>query len=260
MLLTELHQLLDDLLLGAERNPAGARANTVDPAINGLQVGCRGDEVRRVAVAVDACAETFRRAADWGAELLLCHHGLFWGTELPLVGEHRRRVQLLLDSDLALYACHLPLDCHPTLGNNARMADALGLEDRGPFGEFRGVAIGCHGRLARPLSVADVAEALFGGQERCLSVLPFGSEQVASVGLVSGGGTRDVHAAIEAGLDLFVTGDANHQMYHAAAEAGINVISAGHYRSETFGVEAVGQLLQRDTPLETTFIDVETGL
>lgn len=260
MLLTELHQLLDDLLLGAEHNPAGARADAVDPAINGLQVGRRGREVRRVAVAVDACAETFRRAADWGAELLLCHHGLFWGSTLPLVSNHGRRVQLLFDNDLSLYACHLPLDCHPTLGNNARMADVLKLEDRQPFGEFRGVAIGCQGRLPQPVSVAEAAETLFGGQERCLSVLPFGTERVATVGLVSGGGTRDVHAAIDAGIDLFVTGDASHQMYHAAAEARINVMSAGHYRSETFGVVAVGQLLERDTPLETTFIDLETGL
>ena len=260
MLLTELHILLDDLLLGAQRNPTGSRADAIDAAINGLQVGRRGREVRRLAAAVDACAETFRRAADWGAELLLCHHGLLWGSPLPLVGEHRQRVQLLFDHDLALYACHLPLDCHPTLGNNARMADVLGLVDRQPFGDTRGVAIGYQGRLPQPMTVLATAEALFGGQEHCLSVLPFGADRVETVGLVSGGGSRDVQTAIECGLDLFVTGDADHVMYHTALEASINIISAGHYRSETFGVAAVAEQLQRDTPLETTFIDLETGL
>ena len=260
MLLTELQSLLDALLLGADRNPQGSRADDVDPALNGLQVGRRGVEVRRMAASVDACAETFRRAADWGAELLLCHHGLFWGSAVPLVGEQRQRVQLLFDHDLALYGCHLPLDCHPTLGNNAQMAEVLGLVETRPFGRVRGVEIGYQGRLPRPLAVSEVAEALFGGQERCLSVLPFGAERVETVGFVSGGGGGELQAAVDHRLDLFVTGDADHVMYHNAMEAAINVISAGHYRSETFGVEAVAAQLRHDTSLETTFIDLETGL
>jgi dinuclear metal center YbgI/SA1388 family protein len=258
--LDELDTLLHTLLLGAEHNPEASSAVAVDPALNGLQVGRRGVRVSRVACAVDACAETFRRAADWGAQLLFVHHGLFWGQPVALVAEHLNRVRLLLEHDLALYGCHLPLDCHPIVGNNARMAELLGLQRLQPFGEFHGARVGVQGRLAAPTNVADVAATLFGGEANCLAVLPFGAEAVSSIALVSGGGTRDLQAAIDDDVDLFVTGDAAHQTYHAALEAQINVISGGHYRSEVFGVQAVAGYLSRNAQIETTFIDLETGL
>ena len=186
-----------------------------------------------------------RRAADWDADLLFVHHGLFWGRPLALTGTHLERVRLLLEHDLALYALHLPLDCHPTLGNNAGLADALDLAERAPFGEYRGVPIGIQGRLPEPLSLAEAAGRLFGGEHNCLAVLPFGPERIDRVALVSGGGTRDLDAAIAAGADLFVTGDASHENYHAALEAGIHVVSGGHYLSEVFGVRSVAQAAGR---------------
>jgi dinuclear metal center YbgI/SA1388 family protein len=169
-------------------------------------------------------------------------------------------VRLLLAHDLALYAMHLPLDCHPTLGNNAGMAQALDLRERTPFGEYRGAMIGLRGSLPEPGPLADVADTLFGGERNCLAVLPFGRERIERVALVSGGGNRDLDAAIAAGVDLFVTGDAAHENYHAALEAGINVVSGGHYLSEVYGVRAVAERLARDTGVATTLIDVPTGL
>ena len=260
MKLDEFEQVVHTLLLAGAENAGGARAERVDPALNGLQVGRVGTEVTRIAFAVDACLETFRRAIDWGAELLFVHHGLFWGRPLALTGTHLARVRLLLEHDLALYAMHLPLDCHPSLGNNAGMAQALDLQARTPFGEYRGAVIGLQGRLPEPRSLADVAETLFGGERNCLAVLPFGRELIERVALVSGGGTRDLDAAIAAGVDLFVTGDAAHENYHAALEAGINVVSGGHYLSEVYGVRAVAERLARDTGVATNLIDVPTGL
>jgi dinuclear metal center YbgI/SA1388 family protein len=248
------------LLLAGPDNAAGAQAMRVDPALNGLQVGRLSTEVTRVACAVDACLETFERAVAWQADLLFVHHGLFWGRPLALTGTHLARVRLLLEHDLALYAMHLPLDCHAGLGNNAGMADALDLGERAPFGEYRGVAIGLQGRLPAPARLADVTERLFGGDRHCLAVLPFGPERVETVALVSGGGTRDLDAAIDAGVDLFITGDAAHQNYHAALEAGVNVVSGGHYLSEVYGVRAVAEHLARAAGLTTTLIDVATGL
>ena len=260
MQLDEFDHTIRQLLLDGPDNAAGAQATRVDPALNGLQVGRRTAEVSRVAFAVDACMETFQRAIAWQADLLFVHHGLFWGRPLALTGTHLERVRVLVEHDLALYAMHLPLDCHTSLGNNAGMAAALNLGQRAPFGEYRGVQIGMQGRLPTRLPLAAVTETLFGGAHNCLAELPFGPERIETVALVSGGGARDLDAAIAAGVDLFVTGDAAHENYHAALEAGINVVSGGHYLSEVFGVRAVAERLARDTGLATTLIDVATGL
>ena len=105
-----------------------------------------------------------------------------------------------------------------------------------------------------------MADRLFGGEHNCLAVLPFGPERIERAALVSGGGNRDLDAAIAAGADLFVTGDASHENYHAALEAGIHVLSGGHYLSEVFGMRSVARRLAGDLGIETTLIDVATGL
>lgn len=240
-------------------------ADAADSAPNGLQVGAADAPVSRVAFAVDSGLEVLRRAADQGAELLFAHHGVFWGGQVTITGSLFRRIRTLLEHGLALYAVHLPLDAHPQLGNNAGMAAALELTDCRPFGRYHGVDIGVAGRVpaARYPDGATLDELLaapFGGRERCSAVLPFGAERIRTVGLVSGGGTRMVDQAIDAGLDLYVTGDASHEVYHQALEAGINVVFAGHYATETWGVRAMMEHTAAHTELDTTFIDLPTGL
>lgn len=240
-------------------------ADSADSAPNGLQVGAAGASLSRVAFAVDSGLEVLRRAADQGAQLLFVHHGLFWGRQGAITGGLYRRIRVLMERDLALYAVHLPLDAHPQLGNNAGMAAALGLTDCRPFGRYHNVDIGVAGRVpeARYPDGATLDELLaapFGGRERCLAVLPFGAERIRTVGLVSGGGTRIVGQAIAAGLDLYITGDASHEVYHEALEAGINVVSAGHYATETWGVRNMMEHTAAHTGLATTFIDLPTGL
>jgi len=231
-----------------------------DKAMNGLQVGRKNLEVRRVAFAVDASLQTFERAVTAGAEALVVHHGLFWGAPLAVIGDHQRRLEYLFDHDLALWASHLPLDAHPTLGNNAGLAQALGLTDRIPFGEYRGVKIGFRGVLPAPLTLDRICTILFSGRENALQLLPFGKPEVSTVGLVSGGATQEVADAIAEGLDLYITGDADHTIYHQALEAKINVISGGHYATETWGVRLLATHLQKETGLSTVFLDLPTGL
>lgn len=231
-----------------------------DVALNGLQVARQGDQVTRVAFAVDASLQSFERAVAAQAQVLVVHHGLYWGQPLALTGSHYRRLKYLLDHDLALYASHLPLDAHPTLGNNAGLAAALGLEAIEPFGDYHGRKIGCLGRLPQPLTLEEVCDVLFHGRENALQILPFGKKKVTTVGLISGGATREVEQAIAAGLDLYVTGDADHTIYHQALEAGLNVISGGHYATETWGVRQLGQALQKQTGVPTVFLDLPTGL
>ncbi|MEX2444200.1 MAG: Nif3-like dinuclear metal center hexameric protein [Alkalispirochaeta sp.] len=232
----------------------------IDGSKNGLQVDRRNREVQRVAVAVDAAQETFERAAEIDADLIFVHHGLFWGREQVLTGDHYRRVRFLIDHDIALYAVHLPLDAHLSLGNNAGMAEVLQLVEVEPFGLVKGMSIGVTGQFAQPVTVDYVVQALFGEKYPPLSVLKFGPERVRSVGIISGGAPLEVDQAIEQGLDLYITGDANHIAYHRCRESGINAIFGGHYATEVWGVQRVGEMLANEAGLAVTFLDVPTGL
>jgi putative NIF3 family GTP cyclohydrolase 1 type 2 len=140
------------------------------------------------------------------------------------------------------------------------MADRLQLLDREPFGEHHGRYIGWKGRLPDPATLEEVSRRLFSSGDDVLATLPFGPERVESVGIVSGGAPRDVLQAIEQQLDLYITGEPAHEVYHHCLEAGINVIFGGHYRTEIWGVQALGQRCAEDLHLETTFIDLPTGL
>lgn len=232
----------------------------VDPSKNGIQVTRENQHIRKVAVAVDAAMEVFEAAVAWGADLLFVHHGLFWGREQVLTGTHWNRVRYLLQNDLGLYAAHLPLDAHLSVGNNAQMALRLGLTEIEQFGLYKGFAIGVQGLLPKPEPVDSVVGRLFGDVSLPLKVLPFGASHVSSVGLISGGAPREVVQAVSEGLDLFITGDASHEIYHYCREAGINVVFGGHYATETWGVRAIGEKLTQEKGLETTFLDIPTEL
>ncbi len=232
----------------------------VDPAINGLQVGAPGTKLSRAAFAVDACLETIKRAVDWGADLLFVHHGIFWGAVEPLTGAHYRRVKLMAERDLALYAVHLPLDHDLKHGNNAVMARELDLTDVEPFGAMRGRSIGVMGRMTEPSKTERITAKLFGAPENVIQTLPFGPEQTERVALVSGGGAFALQEAIDAQVDLLITGDAKHTVYHQALESDISVVFGGHYATETWGPEAIRQLVSTELGLETTFLHVPTGL
>ena len=253
MLLEEFDRRIRDLL-------ALEAYAAADRSMNGLQVGRRGEELHRVAFAVDACLETIQRATEWNAELLFVHHGLFWGAPLAVTGVHLGRLRALLGADCALYAVHLPLDLHPELGNNAALARRLGLVELEPFGEYKGIRIGWKGRLDQSRSLEEIARLVADGGAENPQLLPFGPEQIRSVGIVSGGAADVASQAIGEGLDLFVTGDADHTVYHHCLEGRINVIFGGHYRTEVWGVRLLSEWVARETDLETRFLDVPTGL
>ncbi len=231
-----------------------------DPSLNGIQVDNDGSDVRRVAFAVDACLETVERAIQAGAGLLFVHHGLFWGRSLALRGRHYRIVKRMLEGNLALYASHLPLDAHAECGNNAGIAERLGLEGLEPFGEWHGATIGFRGRFPEPLSLDALLGRLFPDGKKPLHVLPFGPDKIRTLAVVSGGGADETEQAIRLGLDCYVTGEIGHQQYHAALESGITVIAGGHYQTETVGPRLIAERLARETGIETLFIDVPTGL
>lgn len=231
----------------------------IDSALNGLQVERIDPELNKIAFAVDASGESFQRAVAWGADLLFTHHGIFFGKTRPVTGILYARLKYLLENQLALYAVHLPLDMHPELGNNAGIAGLLKLKNRKAFGIYHGVKIGIKGTLPKEASLSRISDVLCKNSLIPPHCLAFGKEKTKSIGIVSGGAAGNVREAIEEKLDLYITGEAAHTVYHECAEAGINVIFTGHYLSEVWGVQALQRKIAADTKLKTCFIDIPTG-
>jgi len=231
----------------------------IDSSLNGLQVE-GASEVTKVAVAVDASLNTFQQAAAHGADMLIVHHGLFWGRPEAITGMHRTRVKFLLDHDISLYASHLPLDAHREVGNNWGLARALGLADLQPFGDHGGVDIGVKGNFKTPKPLRELAEEIEAKLGEQVLVHAGGPDPVMSLGIVSGGATWDLVAAAEEGLDAFLTGEPRHEVFYHAFERGINGLFGGHYMTETVGVNLLAVQLEERFGLTTEFILLPTGL
>lgn len=227
-----------------------------DISMNGLQVG-GNYEVRKVALAVDASLATFEKAKD--ADLLIVHHGLYWGKPVPLVDSMFDRIKFLIENEIALYAAHLPLDLHPELGNNAQGLKLLGLEPSTEFGNYHGVNIGFEFELPEPMEISEFKKIVDDRLDTNSILWDFGPSRIKRGAYVSGDAISLLPEAIEKKLDIFITGEPRHSSYWAAYESGINVLFGGHYKTETLGVKALGTHLEERFELETFFIDIPTG-
>jgi dinuclear metal center YbgI/SA1388 family protein len=239
-----------------------------DPnALNGLQVENRGT-IRRIVAAVDASLATLEAAAPVGQPsagiLLIVHHGLFWDGNRPLTGRRFRRIRALLDRDAALYSAHIPLDVHPEVGNNAVLARKLGLEHSVWFGDYRGISIGVAGSLpgadGSREAVCALVERATGNRAGAVRLIPGGPQIARRVGIITGAAGNMINAAREAGCDTFITGEGSAHTYFDAMEWGLNVIYAGHYATETVGVQALGNHLSERFDLPWEFHDHPTGM
>lgn len=236
-----------------------------DVSKNGIQIqNSEPDKkpIKKVAFAVDACQETALKAAECGADVLFVHHGLFWPETEILVGTAYKRFEPFLKNDVALYACHIPLDANNPYGNNYGLAARIGLKNLLPFGEWRGMLCGVKGELENPVSVEELVRLAHNVGEKPLCVLPFGKKEIRTVGIISGGGAgeSDVAQAVNANLDAYITGEAEHSSFHFIKESKINFIAMGHYFSETIGVQNVAKKLKEETGIQTEFIDFPTYL
>ncbi len=233
------------------------------PALNGVQVGHRGP-VHGIATAVDASARTIALAAAEGANLLLVHHGLFWGGLRPLTGVLESRVRALFAADMALYSAHLPLDAHAEFGNSALLARALELRVTAPFARFQEIHCGVLGeadletqqlagrvsRWARPL-----------GHHTVVSPVPAG-HRTRRWAICSGSGAQaeTLAEAYAAGVDTLIVGEGPHWSAVEAEEHGLVIIYAGHYATETLGVRALGDHLASTFGVPASFVHAPTGL
>ena len=213
-----------------------------DVSNNGVQIERSGGgaaEVARVAFAVDASVRAVEAAAAAGAQLLVVHHGISWGGGVKrIAGGVYGVVKAAMDSDLALYACHLPLDAHPSLGNNAQIARLLGLTKVRPAFSYHGNVIGLVGesRAARRVVIG----------ERTVE-LPRGMK----VGVCSGGAGEFAEEAKRLGCGLYVTGEARWGDVVAAENCGMRMVCCGHYETEVFGGRAGAGAMKRALKVDT---------
>jgi len=234
-------------------------AGISDVSNNGLQVQGSSD-IHTVAFAVDVCVEAIEQAERLGAQMLIVHHGLFWGQPRMVVGPHYERVRRLLDAGISLYASHLPLDVHPEVGNNVQLARVLGFEIEGMYGDYHGMPLGVSARMPAPRSrdqfIAHIEETL----DTSAVVWPFGNDIIQRVAIVSGSAAKLIDDIATEGFDIYLTGETSHASYHEAEEHRLNVVFGGHYATETWGLKALAQYLQHTHELQTFFIDIPTGL
>jgi dinuclear metal center YbgI/SA1388 family protein len=220
---------------------------------NGLQVEGRR-EVRRVVSGVTASLAFIEAAIAAGADTLLVHHGLFWrGHDGRLTGWLRDRVARLIAADVNLFAYHLPLDAHETLGNNAQLGLRLGLAADRRFGEQN---LGFAGAVD-PMSLDELAQRAAQALQRTPVVVPGDGRPLRRVAWCTGGAQGYFESAVAAGADAFVTGEISEPQAHLARETGIAFLACGHHATERFGAPAVGAFVAAQLGLEHHFIEID---
>jgi dinuclear metal center YbgI/SA1388 family protein len=233
------------------------------PALNGVQLENRA-EIVKVAAAVDFSRRVVELTISAGANLLLVHHGMFWGGLRPITGQFYDRIAPLVRHDVAVYASHLPLDAHPRLGNNVLLARELGLEPSGGFARYQTIDIGVQGASTIPTKVlferAQAVAQRHDGDAIAASLTD--SRTTRRWGICTGAGAdaMRIREALDAGIDTLIVGEGPHYTAVEAADVDLAVIYIGHYATETFGVRALAQELEQAFDLPWTFLDVPTGL
>lgn len=251
ILLRDIVSLLDTTLRIREVHDAPV-------ALNGLQVENNGC-VTKVALAVDGTQKTLEDAIAAGADMLVLHHGLYWAGLRPMTGWWKRKIETCLQHNLAVYGAHLPLDIHPTLGNNACIARELNLQDIEPELDCHGCKIGLAGEFMGTVGELRERYASITGA-RVTGVVHDAAAPAGRVVVCSGSGGPEIYQVQTKGYTTYLTGEENHWVQNAALDMGVNILYAGHYATETFGVRAVGEFLRESFGLPTVFIDNPTGL
>ena len=231
-----------------------------DSCWNGLQFEGR-QKVQKIVFAVDAAKETFESAVKENADLVIVHHGHFWKNQNPSVRNwSKQRLEILYDNDISLYACHLPLDRHKVVGNNAQILKLIGAKISDEFMYVARKNVGWIGKFNNSKDINQIEKILADKLSAECTVLPFGPKRIKTVAVCSGGaGYSGFYEALEAKVDLLITGDAV-EVYYSAKDSGINIIFAGHHSTETIGLRALSKVVSKKIHIETAFIDLPTGL
>jgi dinuclear metal center YbgI/SA1388 family protein len=224
---------------------------------NGLQIEGRCS-VDKIITAVTASQQAIDAAIVANASALIVHHGYFWkGEPEPLTGIKGQRIKKLMQHDISLIAYHLPLDAHPSLGNNAALADLLDIKITGPLDPSEAQPIGNVGELATAMRTSDFINMLNNHLQRAPLHLAGSSDTVQKIGFCTGAAQDFLYKAAAQGCDTYISGEVSERSYHEARELGIHYFACGHHATERGGVQRLGQALARQFNLDVTFMDFD---
>lgn len=252
----EITTYLDDLLgTGTVPDYPGA--------VNGLQLANSG-VVTKVAACVDFSSRAVTRCVEEKADLLLVHHGMFWGGTKPITGATYHRLQMLFDNNVAVYASHLPLDKHELFGNNVLLSRELGLVPSGEFARYKDISIGVRGE--GDVATSDILEKarrfarVHGGD--AISTSTDERRRTRRWAICSGAGAsaETLNEAAIGGIDTLIVGEGPHWTAVEANDLDIAIIYAGHYATETLGVFALAEHLSQRFSIDWLPIHAPTGL
>lgn len=249
--------LLTDIIAFCDERVNCAGIQDYRGAYNGLQLENRGT-VSKIGAAVDAGQLPFERAIAANIDLLIVHHGMYWGSILPLTGSKLHKIKTCLDGNLAVYGSHLPLDAHPEIGNNAIIAQHLGLKAMGAFCEFEGTAIATIAEHnASRTTLADKLKSLF---PKTFTAIEYGSEHPQRVAILSGSGRAALAEMKNLAIDTLITGELRQEHFNLAQEQQFNLYPCGHYATEVFGVQALAAEVAAQFDLPWEFIATDCPL
>jgi dinuclear metal center YbgI/SA1388 family protein len=224
-----------------------------DNAENGLQLENNG-RVTKIAASVDAGLIPLQQASQAKADLLLCHHGLFWSPITPIKDHNYKKIKTAMDNNIAVLSAHLPLDCHPEIGNNALLAKALNLEVIDTFLEYKGTHYSfiCQSSGCTRTMLTERLKTLF---PKTFSSILYGSENPEKIAILTGSGQSAVPYLKAHNIDTLITGELKQHHFNMAQEMELNLYPCGHYATETFGVKALAEELANHFKIEWTFLD-----
>ncbi|MCI2284514.1 Nif3-like dinuclear metal center hexameric protein [Colwellia sp. MSW7] len=229
-----------------------------DYAPNGLQIQGK-DEIQKIVTGVTASQALINRAIDEKADAILVHHGYFWKNESYVIrGMKYKRIKSLLDHNINLFAYHLPLDIHPTLGNNAQLAKLLNIEITGPLELGNELSVAIQGKLASSITGEALSNIISEKLNRaCLHITPPSNKKIKTIAWCTGGGQDYIELAAEQGIDAFISGEVSEKTTHIAHEMNIHFFAAGHHATERYGVKALGEFIAKEQGIDVVFVDID---
>jgi len=235
--------------------------NFNDSSLNGLQIE-GADTITGFCLGVDSCNDIIENAISANLNFIITHHGFFWGHQFPITGIWKNRIKKLLNNDISLYACHLPMDANNLHGHNSEIAAKLQLQNLQPFGHYKNIPIGFKGSFSKTVPINQIEILVNKTLNTTCKLLNFGENEINTIGIVSGGGASEsiLQEAIDQNIDLFITGETEHSVFHLIKEMKLNVVFAGHYETEKFALIKLEKLLQHKFNIPSKFFYIPTEM
>lgn len=231
-----------------------------DYAPNGLQIEGK-TEVHKILAAVTASQDAIDAAIRENADLLLVHHGYFWkGEAYPITGMRGKRIKSLIQHDISLLAYHLPLDSHPSLGNNVAIADLLRLERIEALDPSERHPIGNIGYLNQPMPVEEFKKFVSEKLKFDVTHLPADKNMIEKVGFCTGGAQDFIVKAAEQGCDAYISGEVSERTFYEAKELGVHYFACGHHATERYGVQRLGQAISEQFDIEYVYFELNNPI